>query len=72
MPEPCQCHASFAAVSPTHPGHCCFWPLAQSCHPEAVAEWERQRVLRHPRVPDEDVSFPDDPSPAGGLDTWEF
>jgi len=51
MPEPpCQCHTSFAAVSPTHPGHCCFWPLAQACHPEAVAEWERQRDLRRPAL----------------------
>jgi hypothetical protein len=46
--EPCQCHGSFAAVSPTHPGHCCFLPADQDCHPEAIAEWERLRDLRRP------------------------
>lgn len=46
QPEPCQCMTSFAAVSPIHPGHCCFVPATQTCHPEEVAEWERGRDRR--------------------------
>lgn len=50
MPEstagPCPCHKSFAAISPAHPGHCCFFPDGQTSHPQEVAEWERQRDLR--------------------------
>ena len=42
-PRPCQCHDSFAAVSPTHPGHCCFLPADQDCHREEVEAWERGR-----------------------------
>jgi hypothetical protein len=42
-PEPCQCHRSVAAVSPTHPGHCCFLPATQDCHREEVEAWERWR-----------------------------
>ena len=41
--DPCQCMTSFAAVSPIHPGHCCFLPASQACHAAEVAEWERQR-----------------------------
>lgn len=41
QPSPCQCMTSFAAISPTHHGHCCFVPATQTCHPEEVAEWER-------------------------------
>lgn len=40
-------HESFAAVTPTHRGHCCFVPAVQTCHPAEVAEWERQNALRH-------------------------
>jgi hypothetical protein len=64
MPDPCQCLKSFAAVSPIHPGHCCFLPATQTCHPVEVAEWERQRDARRPHrdrvflVADEDVTFP--------------
>lgn len=46
QPEPCQCMTSFAAVTNTHPGHCCFVPASQECHPAEVAEWERQRDRR--------------------------
>jgi hypothetical protein len=42
-PEPCQCHTSVAAVSPVHPGHCCFLPASQDCHREEVEAWERWR-----------------------------
>jgi hypothetical protein len=42
-PEPCQCHTSVAAVSPVHPGHCCFLPSGQDCHREEVEAWERWR-----------------------------
>ena len=48
--RPCQCHDSFAAVSPTHPGHCCFVPDTQTCHAAEVAAWERRNALRHPAV----------------------
>ena len=57
-PPPCQCHQSSAPVTPTHPGHCCFVPGTQTCHPAEVAEWERQHALRHP--PRERASRPDE------------
>lgn len=44
--EPCKCHRSHAYVAPFHPGHCCFWPPTRTCHPDEVAEWERQSNLR--------------------------
>jgi hypothetical protein len=47
-PKPCQCHESFAYISPTHRGHCCFVPESQTCHPAEVAEWERGRDRRRP------------------------
>ena len=43
---PCQCHTSFAYISPMHGGHCCFQPATQTCHPEAVARWEAERDRR--------------------------
>lgn len=45
-PHPCRCLRSFAAVTPTHPGHCCFLPAGQACHQGEVAEWEHQRDIR--------------------------
>jgi hypothetical protein len=49
-PRPCQCHNA-ATVVPFHNGHCCFWPTTQTCHPEAVAEWERLMERQHGRKP---------------------
>lgn len=46
LAEPCQCHDSFAMVTPAHPGHCCFVPETQTCHLAEVAEWERQNARR--------------------------
>jgi len=46
QPVPCKCHTSFAYISPTHTGHCCFVPATQQCHPEEVAAWERGRDRR--------------------------
>lgn len=46
MPEPCECHRSFAYVTRFHTGHCCFFPESQACHPDEVAEWVRQRDAR--------------------------
>jgi len=45
--SPCKCHQSFAYVSPMHGGHCCFWPPANTCHPEEVAAWEAERDRRN-------------------------
>lgn len=41
--RPCQCHKSFATVTALHGGHCCFFPISQTCHAEEVAEWERKK-----------------------------
>lgn len=41
--EPCQCMWSWAYITNSHSGHCCFFPATQTCHPEEVAEWERKR-----------------------------
>lgn len=40
---PCKCLQSWAYITPTHLGHCCFIPASQTCHPAEVAEWERRR-----------------------------
>lgn len=45
-PAPCQCHRSFAAVLPTHAGHCCFWGSDATCHPAEVANWFRASLRR--------------------------
>jgi hypothetical protein len=50
--KPCRCHQSFAYITPTHQGHCCFVPATQTCHQSEVVEWERQRDLRQPRSRD--------------------
>lgn len=42
-PGPCRCHDSLAAISPIHPGHCCFLPASQDCHRAEVEAWERWR-----------------------------
>lgn len=47
--EPCRCHRSFAYVTGIHEGHCCFFPASQTCHPDEVAEWERERDRRQGR-----------------------
>lgn len=39
--DPCKCMTSHAAVSPAHPGHCCFVPATQVCHPEQFDAWLR-------------------------------
>lgn len=39
---PCRCHGSHAAVTPFHPGHCCFFPPDRTCHPEEVTSWEAE------------------------------
>lgn len=44
--EPCQCHKSWAAITPTHRGHCCFVPASQTCHPQEVAAWEVEQGRR--------------------------
>ena len=41
--DPCQCHQSFAYITNRHGGHCCFFPETQTCHPDEVAAWERER-----------------------------
>jgi hypothetical protein len=46
--RPCQCHQSFAYISPIHSGHCCFIPETQTCHPDEVAEWERRASENDP------------------------
>ena len=48
---PCQCMTSWAYISPMHDGHCCFQPATQTCHPDEVAEWERQRDRKLGRTP---------------------
>lgn len=48
--QPCRCHRSFAMILPFHDGHCCFYPEGQTCHPDAVAAWERERDRRHGAV----------------------
>ena len=45
-PDPCQCHDSWAYISPTHRGHCCFVPATQTCHQAEVAAWEAERDCR--------------------------
>jgi hypothetical protein len=45
-PEPCQCHESFAAILPMHPGHCCFWPEDATCHDAEVDAWFRENRRR--------------------------
>lgn len=37
--EPCRCLNLYAAISPTHLGHCCFIPATRTCHPDEVAAW---------------------------------
>jgi len=37
---PCKCLQSWAMISPTHSGHCCFLPALQTCHATEVAAWE--------------------------------
>lgn len=54
--KPCRCHRSFASITPFHEGHCCFFPPGQTCHPEEVAEWERQRDLRHAGAQDKEAT----------------
>lgn len=39
MSEPCKCHNSHAAVTPTHGGHCCFLPADSTCHADEVEAW---------------------------------
>lgn len=50
QPEPCQCMTSWAYITNSHRGHCCFFPASQACHAAEVAEWERQRDLRRGRI----------------------
>lgn len=45
-PEPCQCHRSFAVISPTHTGHCCFVPATQTCHEAEVEAWLAAKLTR--------------------------
>jgi hypothetical protein len=45
-PDPCRCVHSYAAVSPMHDGHCCFFPATQICHDEEVAAWSAERDRR--------------------------
>lgn len=56
--DPCQCHQSFASVSPTHRGHCCFVPAWQTCHPAEVAAW---KAKRDQRVADRARALTEDP-----------
>ena len=49
--DPCRCLKSFAYVTGFHPGHCCFWPTTQDCHPAEVAAWEAERDRRSERRP---------------------
>ena len=41
--EPCKCHNSFAYITPTHSGHCCFAFPFSTCHSDEVAEWVKKR-----------------------------
>jgi|GEM_PF-5212446 len=51
MAEPCKCHRSHAYITPTHSGHCCFYPASQNCHPEEAAAW----VAEHERLTGKDT-----------------
>ena len=46
MTEPCKCLNSWAYITPTHGGHCCFLPASATCHEEEVAVWEAERARR--------------------------
>jgi hypothetical protein len=46
-PAPCPCMTTFTYISPTHPGHCCFVPHTQTCHPVEFAAWETERDRRN-------------------------
>lgn len=45
---PCQCMRSHAYISPSHDGHCCFFPASQTCHQAEMAAWEDEHRRLNP------------------------
>lgn len=43
----CRCMQTFAFITPTHDGHCCFVPHTQTCHPVEFAAWKTERDRRN-------------------------